>query len=114
MSTGLAGPVSAPVTLSQRKPSHLGQSRRIRVCGSFSRGGLCPEADPLDIGAQVSTSSATGIVVAEIHAELEQSSYTTSRQPSATAAAARLPPEGPSPVCVLVVLEVLMAAVQSI
>ena len=25
------------------KPSHLGQSRRIRVCGSFSRGGLCPE-----------------------------------------------------------------------
>ena len=49
----------------------------------------------------MSTSSATGIVVAEIHAEGEQSqvadddSCTTSRQPSATAAA-RLPPEGPS------------------
>ena len=45
----------------------------------------------------MSTSSATGIVVAEIHAELEQSpGHTTSRQPSATAAAVRLPPEGPS------------------
>ena len=48
----------------------------------------------------MSTSSATGIVVAEVHAESEQSpdddSTTTSRQPSATAAAARLPPEGPS------------------
>jgi len=56
------------------------------------------QADPLDIGGQVSTSSATGIVVAEIHAEREQSpsEHTTSRQPSATAAAARLPPEGPS------------------
>jgi len=47
----------------------------------------------------MSTSSATGIVVAEIHAELEQSpGHTTSRQPSATAAAARLPPEGNSQV----------------
>ena len=58
------------------------------------------QADPLDIGGQVSTSSATGIVVAEIHAEREQSpgdgDTSTSRQPSATAAAARLPPEGPS------------------
>jgi len=50
----------------------------------------------------MSTSLATGIVVAEIHAELEQSSQSqppltsTSRQPSATAAAARLPPEDPS------------------
>ena len=48
----------------------------------------------------MSTSSATGIVVAEIHAQREQSpdddNTTTSRQPSATAAAARLPPEGPS------------------
>ena len=49
----------------------------------------------------MSTSSATGIVVAEIHAEREQppgsdDSSTSSRQPSATAAAARLPPEGPS------------------
>ena len=51
----------------------------------------------------MSTSSATGIVVAEIHAEREQSSgYTTSRQPSATAAAARLPLEGPSVVYVLI------------
>jgi len=50
----------------------------------------------------MSTSSATGIVVAEVHAESDQSpgadddSSSTSRQPSATAAAARLPPEGPS------------------
>ena len=48
----------------------------------------------------MSASSATGIVVAVIHVEREQSpdggSTTTSRQPSATAAAARLPPEGPS------------------
>jgi len=56
------------------------------------------QADPLDIGGQMSTSSATGIVVAEIHAERDQSpgDDTTSRQPSATAAAARLPQEGPS------------------
>ena len=46
----------------------------------------------------MSTSSATGIVVAEIHAEREQppGGHTTSRQPSATAAAAWLPPEGTS------------------
>jgi len=48
----------------------------------------------------MSTSSATGIVVAEIHVERDQSpddgSSSTSRQPSATAAAARLPPEDPS------------------
>jgi len=65
------------------------------------------QADPPDsvhmhIGGQMSTSLATGIVVAEVHAELEQSSQppptSTSRQPSATAAAARLPPEGPSKV----------------
>jgi len=68
------------------------------------------QADPLDIGGQMSTSSATGIVVAEIHAKREQSpgGDNTSRQPSATASAARLPPEGPS------VLEVLMAVAQSI
>ena len=53
----------------------------------------------LDIGGQVST----GIVVAEIQAEHDQPPGTgdddttsTSRQPSATAAAAWLPPEGPS------------------
>ena len=57
-----------------------------------------PSVETVDISGQVSTSSATGIVVAEIHAEREQSpgGSTTSRQPSATAAAARLPPEGPS------------------
>jgi len=54
------------------------------------------QADPLDIGGQMLTSSATGIVLAEIHAELEQSAHTTSRQPSATAAAIRLRPQGPS------------------
>ena len=47
-------------------------------------------------------SVSTGIVVAEIHVESDQppgiddDSTSTSRQPSATAAAARLPPEGPS------------------
>jgi len=80
VSTGLAGPVSCPCSLSPSgKPSHLGQSRRTRVCGSFSRAVSAlrypsGQADPLDIGGQVSTSSATGIVVAEIHAEREQSS----------------------------------------
>ena len=102
MSTGLAGPVSAPAhslpagstpTLGSHSvigsvgPSHVGVSALRYPSG---------QADPLDIGGQVSTSSATGVVVAEIHAELEQSSHTTLRQPSATAAAARLLPEGPS------------------
>ena len=72
-------------------PSHVGVSALRYPSG---------QADPLDIGGQVSTSSATGIVVADIHAEREQSpdddSSSTSRQPSATAAAARLPLEGPS------------------
>ena len=48
----------------------------------------------------MSTSLATGIVAAEVHAELEQSSsssYSTSlRQPPATASVALLPPEGPT------------------
>jgi len=75
-------------------PSHVGVSALRYPSG---------QADPLDIGGQVSTSSATGIVVAEIQAEHDQPPGTddddttsTSRQPSATAAAARLPPEGPS------------------
>ena len=74
-------------------PSHVGVSALRYPSG---------QADPLDIGGQMSTSSAIGIVVAEIHAESEQSpgsgddSTSTLRQPSATAAAARLPPEGPS------------------
>jgi len=76
-------------------PSHVGVSALRYPSG---------QTDPLDIGGQVSTSSATGIVIAEVHAERDQSppgtdddTTTTSRQPSATAAAAaRLPPEGPS------------------
>ena len=55
-------------------------------------------ADPPDsrmyTGGQMSTSLATGIVAAEVHAELELSSI--SRQPPATASAARLPLEGPT------------------
>ena len=113
MSTGLAGPVSAPAhslpagstptfgshgALGSVGPSHVGVSALRYPSG---------QADPLDIGGQVSTSSATGIVVAEIQAEHDQppgtdgddDTTTTSRQPSATAAAARLPPEGPSNVC---------------
>ena len=44
VSTGLAGPVSAPAhSLPAGSPPTFWQSRRIRVCGSFSRGGLCPE-----------------------------------------------------------------------
>jgi len=104
VSTGLAGPVSAPAhSLPAGSPPTLG-SHGVLVCGSFSCGVSAlrypsGQADPLDIGGQMSTSSATGIVVAEIHAEREQSpGHTTSRQPSATAAAARLPPEGPSKV----------------
>jgi len=62
VSTGLAGPVSAPVhSLSPSgKPSHLGLSRRIRVCGSFSCGGLCPElgfSHRIDVSPSIRTSS---------------------------------------------------------
>ena len=99
MSTGLAGPVSAPAhSLPAGSPPTLGSHGALGSVGPshvevsalrYPSG----QADQLDIGGQVST----GIVVAEIHAESEQlSSSTTSRQPSATAAAARLPPEGPS------------------
>ena len=46
----------------------------------------------------MSSSLVTGTARAEIHAELEQSSYTSSRQPPATTttAAARLPLGGPT------------------
>jgi len=50
-------------------------------------------------GGQMSTSLVTGTVRAEVHAESElelSSSHSTLRQPSATAAGARLPPEGPT------------------
>ena len=74
-------------------PSHVGVSA-LRYPSS--------QADPPDsmyTGGQMSTSLATGIVAAEVHAELEQSSSTYSsysRQPSVSAAAARLPPESPT------------------
>jgi len=99
VSTESAGPVSAPTL------SLLGQSRCTSVCGTFSSGGLRPGypsglADPPDssmhTGGQMSTSLATGIVAAEVHAELEQSSSSypsSSRQPPTTASAARLAPE---------------------
>ena len=100
VSTGLAGPVSAAAhSLPAGSPPTLGSHG---VLGSVGPSHVAVsalrypsgQADPLDIGGQMSTSSA--IVVAEIHAEREQSpSETTSRQPSAIAAAARLPLEGP-------------------
>ena len=106
MSTGLAGPVSAPAhSLLAGSPPNLGSHGALGSVGPSHVGVSAlrypsGQADPLDIGGQVSTSSATGIVVAEVHAERDQSpddgSSTTSRQPSANAAAARLPPEGPS------------------
>ena len=103
VSTGLAGPVSAPAhSLPAGSPPTLGSHGALGSVGPSHVGVFAlrypsGQADPLDIGGQMSTSSATGIVVAEIHAEREQSSGdTTSRQPSATAAAVRLPPEGPS------------------
>ena len=106
MSTGLTGPVSAPAhSLPAGSPPILGSHGVVGSVGPSHVGVSAlrypsGQADPLDIGGQVSTSSATGIVVAEIHVEREQlPSSTTSRQPSATAAAARLPPEGPSFIC---------------
>ena len=106
MSTGLAGPVSAPAhSLPAGSPPTLGSHGALGSVGPSHVGVSAlrypsGQTDPLYIGGQVSTSSATGIVIAEIHVESEQSppagDTTTSRQPSATAAAARLPPEGPS------------------
>ena len=99
VSTGLAGPVSALAhSLPAGSPPTLGSHGVLGSVGP-SHVGLCPEVPQRSgrPGGQLSTSSATGIVVAEIHAEREQSpGSTTSRQPSATAGAARLPPEGPS------------------
>ena len=57
-------------------PSHVGVSALRYPSG---------QADPLYIGGQMSTSSATGIVVAEVHAEPEQSSHTTSLAPGGSA-----------------------------
>ena len=106
VSTGLAGPVSAPAhSLTAGSPPTLGSHGALGSVGRSHVGVSAlrypsGQADPLDIGGQVST----GIVVAEIHDERDQppgsgdddNTTSTSRQPSATAAAARLPPEGPS------------------
>jgi len=48
----------------------------------------------MHIGGQMSTSLATGIVAAEVHAELEQSPTSSSRQPSTIAAAETAAAEG--------------------
>jgi len=104
-----AGPVSAPTLslLVGGRPctgSHgiLGSAGPSQV-GVSALGYPSGLADPPDssmyIGGQMSTSLASGIVAAEVHAELEQSSYTSSwRQPpaTATAAAARQPLGGPT------------------
>ena len=109
MSAESAGPVSAPtLSLLVGSPpctgSHgiLGSAGPSQV-GVSALGYPSGLADPPDssmyIGGQMSTSLASGIVAAEIHAELEQSSYTSSRQPPATAtaaAAALLPLGGPT------------------
>ena len=103
VSTGLAGPVSAPAhSLPVGSPPTLGSHGALGSVGPSHVGVSAlrypnGQADPLDIGGQVST----GIVVAEIHVDQppgtsDDDSTSTSRQPSATAAAARLPPEGPS------------------
>jgi len=103
-----AGPVSAPtLSLLVGSPpcrgSHgiLGSAGTSQV-GVSALGYPSGLADPPDssmyIGGQMSTSLASGIVAAEVHAELEQSSYTSSRQPpaTATAATARQPLVGPT------------------
>ena len=96
MSTESAGPVSAPAhslpagspptsgshgVFGSVGPSHVGVSALRYPSG---------QADPLDIGGQMSTSSATGIVVAEVHAEPEQSSHTTSLVPGGSASRNRI------------------------
>ena len=102
-----AGPVSAPHSLlvggSPCIGSHgiLGSAGPSQV-GVSALGYPCGQADPPDssmyTGGQMSSSLVTGTARAEIHAELEQSSYTSSRQPPATTttAAARLPLGGPT------------------
>jgi len=102
VSTESAGPVSAP-TRSVSAGSHpflgshgeLGSASPSQV-GVSALGYPSGQADPPDsmhmhIGGQMSTSLASGIVVAEVHAEFEQPVTTTSsssRQPSPAAAAA--------------------------
>ena len=118
VSTEAAGPVSAHTfSLPAGGPPSSGSHGVIGSAGP-SQVGLRPgvpqrSSRPFDssmyTGGQMSTSLATGIVAAEVHAEseLEQSSSSTTstslRQPPATASAARLPPEGPTFAHVLLV-----------
>jgi len=98
------GPVSAPTLfplvagppctgshgiLGSAGPSQVGVSAL-----GYPSGLADPPDSSMYTGGQMSTSLATGIVAAEVHAELELSS--TSRQPPATASAAQLPLEGPT------------------
>ena len=102
-----AGPVSAP-TLSLSAGSHpsLGSHGILGSAGPSQVGVSAlrypsGQADPPDsmhmhIGGQISTSLATGIVAAEVHAQLEQSSTSSSlrQPPTATAAAETAAAEG--------------------
>ena len=105
VSTESAGPVSAP-TLSLSAGSHpfsgshgeLGSAGPSQVVIS-ALGYPSGQADPPDsmhmhIGGQMSTSLATGVVAAEVHAELEQSATSSSRQQSTIAAAETAAAEG--------------------
>jgi len=104
-----AGPVSAPtLSLPVGGPPSSGShgvlgSAGPSLVGVSALGYPSGQADPPDsciyTGGQMSTSLVTGIARAEVHAQLEQSSSsysTSSRQPPATASAARLPLEGPT------------------
>ena len=105
VSTESAGPVSAP-TLSLSAGSHpfsgshgeLGSAGPSQVVvsalGYPSGQADLPDSMHMHIGGQMSTSLATGIVAAEVHAELEQSATSSSRQPSTIAAAETAAAEG--------------------
>ena len=104
-----AGPLSAPtLSLLVGGPPSSGSHSTLGSAGpslvwvsalGYPSGQADPPNSSAYTGGQMSTSLATGIVAAEVHAELEQSSHTSSsRRPpaAATAAAARLPPGGPT------------------
>ena len=109
MSAESAGPVSAPtLSLSLSAGSHpsLGSHGILGSAGPSQVGVSAlrypsGQADPPDsmhmhIGGQISTSLATGIVAAEVHAQFEQSSTSSSlrQPPTATAAAETAAAEG--------------------
>jgi len=106
VSTESAGPVSAPtLSLLVGGPPSSGSHGILGSAGPSLVGvsalGYPAVKQPdssLYTGGQMSTSLATGIAKAEVHAELEleQSSYSSLRQPPAPARAARLPLEGPT------------------